>query len=141
MKTVIEKEVAIVELGNLVNKYVKKHVRTPATNDDLEKGYPDVLDAIMDGFLSFDKDGLPVYKLSSPIKNDSGDVTLSELTFKTRIKPLTLADLAKGLNPQTEVFTLQLRMTAYIIGEPLSMLDKFSAYDYDVISQVGSIFS
>jgi hypothetical protein len=141
MKTVIEKEVAIVELGNLVNKYVKKHVRTPATNDDLEKGYPDVLDAIMDGFLSFDKDGLPVYKLSSPIKTDSGDVTLSEVTFKTRIKPLTLADLAKGLNPQTEVFTLQLRMTAYIIGEPLSMLDKFSAYDYDVISQVGSIFS
>lgn len=141
MKTVIEKEVAIVELGNLVNKYVKKHVRTDATNDDLEKGYPDVLDAIMDGFLSFDAEGLPVYKLSSPIKNDKGDISLSEITFKTRIKPLTLADLAKGLHPQNEIFTLQLRMTSYIIGQPIAMLDKFSPYDYDVISQVGSIFS
>lgn len=141
MKTVIEKEIAIAELGTLVNKFVKKHVRVPATNDDLEKGYPDVLDAIMDGFLSFDAEGLPVFKLSSPIKNDKGDVSISEVTFKTRIKPLTLADLAKGLNPQTEVFTLQLRMTAHIIGQPIAMLDKFSAYDYDAISQLGSIFS
>ena len=141
MKTVIEKEVAIAELGDLVNKYVKKHVRTPATNDDLEKGYPDVLDAIMDGFLSFNAEGLPVFKLSSPIKSQEGNVVLDEVTFKTRIKPLTLADLAKGLHPQNEVFTLQLRMTSYIIGQPVAMLDKFSAYDYDVISQVGSIFS
>lgn len=136
-KTVISKEIALNDLEVFVNKFVKK----PVAKEELEETYPDVLDAIMDGYLSFDEAGLPVLKLKDPIKNESGDVAVSEIKFRTRIKPTVLADLAKGLNPQKEVFTLQLRMTAYIIDQPVQMLDKFERYDYDVINQVATVFS
>jgi len=136
-KTVISKEIALNDLEVFVNKFVKK----PVAKEELEETYPDVLDAIMDGYLSFDEAGLPVLKLKDPIKNESGDVAVSEIKFRTRIKPTVLADLAKGLNPQKEVFTLQLRMTAYIIDQPVQMLDKFERYDYDVLTQVAAVFS
>jgi len=136
-KTVISKEVALGELETFINRFVKK----PAPKEELEETYPDVLEAIMDGFLSFKEDGIPVLKLKDPIKLEDGSILIPEINFRTRIKPTTLADLAKGLHPQKEVFTLQLRMTAYIIDQPVSMLDKFERYDYDVINQVSTVFS
>lgn len=137
-KTAVSKEVALTELEQFVNRFVKK----PVAKEEMEETYPDILEAIMDGFLSFDGTGLPVLKLKDPIKfKDSDDVHISEINFRTRIKPTTLADLAKGLHPQKEVFTLQLRMTAYIIDQPVAMLDKFERYDYDVINQVATVFS
>ena len=136
-KTVISKEVALNDLETFINRFVKK----PAPKEELEETYPDVLEAIMDGFLSFKEDGVPVLKLKDPIKLEDGSILIPEINFRTRIKPTTLADLAKGLHPQKEVFTLQLRMTAYIIDQPVSMLDKFERYDYDVINQVSTVFS
>lgn len=136
-KTVLGKDVAINELESFINKYVKK----PCAKEELEATYPDILDAIMDGYVTFDSELVPTLKLKDPIKNESGDVSVSEINFKTRIKPTALADLAKGLNPQKEVFMLQLRMTAYIVGQPVAMLDKFEKYDYDVISQIATVFS
>lgn len=136
-KAVISKEVALKELEQLINRFVKK----PVSNDKLEETYPDILDAIMDGYLSFDGTGVPVLKLKDPIKLEDGSVLHSEINFRTRIKPLTLANIAKGLNPQTEVFMLQLKMTSFIIDKDVEMLDNFSRYDWDVIQQVSSVFS
>lgn len=134
----ISKDVALVELENFVNKFVKK----PVSFDELEDTYPDVLEAIMDGLLVFDENQNPTFKLKYPVKGEeSGNVVLDSLTFKTRIKPTELANIAKGLNPQKEVFTLQLKMTSFIIDQPIAMLDKFERYDYDVISQVASVFT
>lgn len=136
-KAVISKEVALKELEQLVNRFVKK----PVSNDKLEETYPDILDAIMDGYLSFDGTGIPVLKLKDPIKLEDGSILHSEINFRTRIKPLTLANIAKGLNPQTEVFMLQLKMTSFIIDKDVEMLDNFSRYDWDVIQQVSTVFS
>lgn len=136
-KAVISKEVALKELEQLVNRFVKK----PVSNDKLEETYPDILDAIMDGYLSFDGMGVPVLKLKDPIKLEDGSILHSEINFRTRIKPLTLANIAKGLNPQTEVFMLQLKMTSFIIDKDVEMLDNFSRYDWDVIQQVSTVFS
>ena len=135
-KEVVSKEVALSELESFVNSNVKK----PVSIENLEDFYPDVLDAIIDGYLSFE-DGSPIYTLKEPIKNDKGDVSIIEIKFKTRIKPTTLADLAKGLHPQTEAYTLTLRMTSFIIGQPMVMLDKFGRYDFDAISQIATVFS
>jgi hypothetical protein len=137
--TAISKEVALDELEIFINKFVKR----PVSKNKLEKTYPDVLDAVMDGFLSFDEETrMPKYKLKHPIKNDEGTVSLSEINdFKTRIKPSTLASLAKGLHPTEEVFQLQLNMTAYILNQPIAMIDKFERYDYDVLNQIASVFS
>ncbi len=136
-KAVISKEVALKELEQLVNRFVKK----PVSNDKLEETYPDILDAIIDGYLSFDGMGVPVLKLKDPIKLEDGSVLHSEINFRTRIKPLTLANIAKGLNPQTEVFMLQLKMTSFIIDKDVEMLDNFSRYDWDVIQQLAAVFS
>ena len=136
-KTVISKEVALTELEQLINRFVKK----PVPFEELEETYPDILDAIMDGFLYFDGTGVPVLKLKDPIKNDKGDVSVSEINFKTRIKPTTLADIAKGLDLKKEPLMLQLKMVSYIIDQPVQMLDKFERYDYDVISQIATVFS
>jgi len=136
-KAVISKEVALKELEQLINRFVKK----PVSNDKLEETYPDILDAIMDGYLSFDGTGIPVLKLKDPIKLEDGSVLHSEINFRTRIKPLTLANIAKGLNPQTEVFMLQLKMTSFIIDKDVEMLDNFSRYDWDVIQQLATVFS
>jgi len=136
-KTVISKEVALNDLEQFINKFVKK----PVAKEKLEETYPDVLDAIMDGYLSFDTNGVPVLKLKDPIKLEDGSVLHSEINFRTRIKPLTLANIAKGLNPQTEVFMLQLKMTSFIIDKDVEMLDNFSRYDWDVIQQLATVFS
>lgn len=137
MKTVlIDKQVALADLGSFVNANVKR----PVGVEDLEKTYPDILDAIMDGFLTFN-DGAPIYKLKNPIKTDEGNVSVAELSFLTRIHPSTLASLAKGLHPQHEVFALQLKMTAYIIGQPTAFLDKLSKYDYEAVVSISSVFS
>ena len=136
-KAVISKEVALKELEQLINRFVKK----PVSNDKLEETYPDILDAIMDGYLSFDGMGVPVLKLKDPIKLEDGSILHSEINFRTRIKPLTLANIAKGLNPQTEVFMLQLKMTSFIIDKDVEMLDNFSRYDWDVIQQLATVFS
>lgn len=136
-KKVISKEIALKEVHTLITRFVKK----PVPIEKIEETYPDILDAIMDGYLSFDGTGLPVFKLKDPITLEDGTVFISEINFRTRIKPLTLANIAKGLNPQTEVFMLQLRMTSFIIDKDVEMLDNFSRYDWDVIQQVSAIFS
>lgn len=133
----ISKEVALEDLGTFINKFVKK----PVEHNELEETYPDILEGIMDGLVNFNSDGVPVYTLKFPIKAETGEVIYSEINFRTRIKPTTLADLAKGLHPQKEVFTLQLRMTSYIIDKSVIDLDKFERYDYDVINQIASVFS
>lgn len=139
MKTVVSKDVALDDLEKFINKFVKR----PVERNKLEKTYPDVLDAIIDGYLSFDEDtGLPKYKLKDPIKSDSDTVVLSEITdYETRIKPSKLAELAKGLHPQEEVFQLQLKMTAYVLKQNIGMIDKLSRYDYDALNQIASVFS
>lgn len=136
-KTVISKEVALDELEKFVNFYSKK----PFPRVKLEESYPDVLDGIMDGLLSFDDKQVPTYKLRFPIKTEDGaSVVLSEVSFKTRIKPSTKADLSKGLHPMNEVFAIQLNMLSFIIDQTITMIDKFEPYDYDTVSQIAAVF-
>lgn len=134
---VVSKEVALDDLENFVNAFSKK----PVERNKLEESYPDVLDGIMDGFVSFNTDTfVPTLKLKSPILDELKAVAVSEINFRTRISPTTKASLGKGLVIQTDILTYQLRVTANIIDQPLSMLDRFSPYDYDIISQIASVF-
>ena len=136
MSKKITKEVALDDLEKFVNAYSKK----PVERNALEEGYPDVLDAIMEGNLTFDEQQVPKLKLSVPVKNEEGGISLSELDFKTRVKPTDKAALGKGLSNTTDILTYQLRVTAHIIGQPIAMLDRLSPYDYDVVSQVSAVF-
>lgn len=137
MKTVINKEVALEDLTRLVNKYVKR----PDETEKLEEKYPDVLFAIMDGFLIIDENSIPTYKLKDPILTEKGDVYLSEIKFKTRILPSQMTSLAKGLHPINDLYLIQNKMLCEIIDVNVVILDKFSKYDYEALSQISSIFS
>jgi hypothetical protein len=136
-KTVISKEVALKEIETLINRFVKK----PVKFDEIEETYPDILDAIMDGYLSFDGTGIPVLKLKEPVTSESGTVVLETVNFRTRVKPTTLRDLGKGLDLKKDPFGLGIRITAYITDQPEMMVDNYSKYDYGVIDQICSIFS
>ena len=137
MKTVINKEIALEDLTRLVNKYVKR----PDETEKLEEKYPDVLFAIMDGFLSIDENSIPTYKLKDAILTEKGDVYLSEIKFKTRILPSQMTSLAKGLHPINDLYLIQNKMLCEIIDVNVVILDKFSKYDYEALSQILSIFS
>jgi hypothetical protein len=137
MKTVVNKEVALEDLKRLVNKYVKR----PDETEKLEEKYPDVLFAIMDGFLSIDENSIPTYKLKDAILTEKGDVYLSEIKFKTRILPSQMTSLAKGLHPINDLYLIQNKMLCEIIDVNVVILDKFSKYDYEALSQISSIFS
>lgn len=136
-KTVISKEIALKEIEKLINKFVKR----PVEFDKIEETYPDVLEAIMDGYLSFDEKGVPVLKLKEPVKAESGNIVLETINFKTRIKPLTLRDLAKGVDLKRDPLGLPIKQIAYITNQPEVMVDNYGKYDYDVIDQLCSIFS
>lgn len=132
----IDKEVALNDLESFVNKFKKK----PVDRIELEEMYPDALEAIMDGFVSFNEAGVPVYTLKDPIKDDKGEIAITTINFQTRILPTRLAEVAKGLNLQKEALMFQLKITAEIIGKTIGTLDKFSPYDYDAISQIATVF-
>lgn len=134
---VISEDVALNDLELFVNQFVKR----PDPREDLKKKHLDILEAIQDGFLVFDADMNPTLTLKNPIKNDKGEVSISEIKFVTRILPSKLTELAKGLHPVDDLFLLQNKMTGFIISQPVAMLDKFSRYDLDVINQLAAIFS
>lgn len=136
-ETAVSKEVALNDLDSFINQWVKK----PVQKDQLEENYPDILDAIIDGYLSFDENQVPKYKLKTPIKNTDGGIEVSELSFITRIKPTNLANIAKGLDVRVDPLNLQLRMIAHVIGQPVAYLDLLSRYDYDAVSSIASVFS
>lgn len=136
-KTVISKDVALTEIETLINKFVKK----PVSFDKIEETYPDILDAIMCGYLSFNEDGVPVYKLKEPVKTDKGNEALTVINFKTRVKPTAMADIGSGLDMRKDSLKFPLKIIAYITDQPYLMIDNYSRYDYDVIDQVCSVFS
>jgi hypothetical protein len=137
MSKKVEKEVALNDLETFVNKWKKK----PVDSSELEESYPDVLEGIMDGLLVFNEEQVPTYRLKHPIKDDKGEVAVTDITFITRILPSQVAACGSGIDLKKDTLKFQLALTAFVIGKTPKMLDKFSAYDYDVISQVASVFT
>lgn len=111
-------------------------------DDKMQKDYPDILKALQVGLLIFEGDKMvPKYILAEAVTSESGAVVLSEVSFKTRVKPSTQADLADGLKLETQTLKYALRLMAFIIGQPVAMIDNLNRKDYSVIQQVSSVFS
>lgn len=137
-KEVISKEVAIEEIRNFLNKYNR---RQDFSDSKIEEDYPDALEAVQLGLLVFDDKKVPLFTLETPIKDDDNEVVLKQVSFKTRIKPSTKANLAEGIDLRKQAVKYSLNVVAFIIDQPKPMLDKFEPFDYDVIQQVSSVFS
>ena len=112
------------------------------SDEDILSGLSVAKRAVMEGLLSFNEDKEPKFKLKHPVKNDNDEVTLSEITFKTRIFPNDHIRLSKGLNIQKETMAYAMRCTAHLAGLPsVAYLNKLSKYDYTVLQQVGTVFA
>lgn len=133
---VIVEEVAIKELQKYVETFKHEEVEDWKIKDD----YPQLLKALRKGLVEFDKDMKPSYKLAFPIKTDEGNIAVSDITFRTRIKPSDLANITKGLDVPKHQFEFIIRSLCYITGETKTMLDKFDWFDYKVIEQISTVF-
>jgi hypothetical protein len=136
MTEVVSKEIAIKEMQGFVEKWDDQ------TKEDyqIEQDYPQVIKAIQLGLLVIDDEKKPTYSLKSPIKTDEGSVALSEISFRTRIKPDDMVQISKGLNIGQQQIEYTLRCFAYITSQPKAMLNKLEKFDYKVIEQLCTIF-
>lgn len=135
-KTVISEELALKELSLFINKFVKN-----PNSDELAEDYPNILEGITSGRLTFNPDTMvPVYKLEVPVKNDAQEDSVVEVNFRTRIVPSVKADLGDGLNIQKQQAKYALKLIAYIVQQPIKMLDNFSPSDYDVVQELSLVF-
>lgn len=136
-KEVISEEVALNELKSFIHKWVKR----PCKDDQLADEYSDILEAIKSGNLVIDSvTKVPVYTLLDPIKNEDGNISKTTVEFKTRIKPTTKASLAEGLDLKKQVAKYSLIIISHVIGCTVNELDRFEKEDYDVISQIATLF-
>lgn len=134
-KELISEEVALNELEVFINEWSEN----PVAKDKLKESYPMMLEALMSGNLVFENN-LPLYKMVAPVKNDKGEVSISDITFKTRISPVNQANLGKGLNIQLDQLNYVLNCVCYIIGQPKEIVDHFRAKDYNTISEISTLF-
>lgn len=132
----VEKDVAVQEVQDFVKKFDSKEKK----DWQIEQEYPDVLDAVQKGRLVFDSKGVPSLELSEPVFAENGEVALTKVDFKTRIKPSTLSDITKGLDIAKNQYEYSLRCMAYLTGLPKAMFDKLSKVDFKTVEQISSVF-
>ena len=136
MEKVVSKENAIKEIQAFVLKYDERSKE----DWEIENDFAYLLDAVQDGNVIFGEDLKPKLTLKTPIKNEDGEISVSEINFKTRIKPLDLANIMKGVDIAKNNVEYILRAQSYLIMQPKAMLDKFGKFDYKVIEQLSSVF-
>lgn len=132
---VISEEVALNDLELFINEWVEK----PEPKENLKESYPMMLEALMNGNLVLENN-VPIYTMSAPVKNVKGEVSLSEITFRTRISPSNQAGLGKGLNIQLDQLQYALNCISYIINQPIAMIDNFGKRDYNTVREIASVF-
>lgn len=135
MKKVISEEVALNDLEAFINEWVEK----PEPKENLIEAYPMMFEALTNGSLVLENK-IPAYKLIVPVKNDKGEVSVSDISFKTRISPINQANLGKGLEIQKDQLTYALNCICYIIGQPKEIVDHFMKKDYNTVREIASVF-
>lgn len=135
-KDVVAKGVAIKE----IQEFVKKYNYQDKEDFEIEDDYPQMLMAIQKGLLKFDEDSKPKYTLAFPLSSDGGNFNVTEITFRTRIKPSDLSRIMKGIDASKQQFEYILRCLSYLTGEPKAVFDKIEKFDYKVIEQVATVF-
>lgn len=132
---VISEEVALIDLESFVNEWVEK----PEPKDKLAELYPMMLEALVNGSLVLENN-VPIYNLVDPVKNVKGEVSISEITFRTRISPSNQASLGKGLNIQFDQLQYALNCISFIINQPIKIIDNFGKRDYNTVREIASVF-
>ena len=133
-KQVMSEELAVKEIHEYLSNFVDGEI-------NVNENYPKTLDAVMQGRLVFESDLTPVYKLISPLYPDSLENKITELKFKTRIKPTATATLAKGVDLKLDTVRYSLILITHLAGlASMSELDNLSKKDYSFIQEFSPVF-
>lgn len=134
---VVPEEIAIKE----VKDFIEHHQDETISEEQVAIDYKETVRAVMRGLLNIQEYNAPVYKLRDPILDDQGNIVYDSIPFITRIKPLTMAALQKGVDLSKDQLKMVNIMTTYYtqLGS-VALLDKLSKVDYKVIQQVTGLF-
>jgi hypothetical protein len=131
----VAEEVAI----QWVSEFVDLYAMSENTDEDLKDNYPQVIQAVRLGLLTFDNDNATL-TLKDPLKTETGSLALETVQFKTRIPFSEKKKLSSGINIQKDRYEYFGRIMAYTIGQPVAMLDKIKPFDLKVIEQLSTLF-
>lgn len=135
---VISKDVALAELAD----FVEIHLLEEIDDEKLLSDYPQLVTAVIKGMLVLNtEDSSPEFSMLNPIKDDEGEVVLSSITFRTRIKASTQARFLKGKSITTDQGVYMNKIYTYFaqLKSP-RLLDKLCKFDEKVIQQLSALF-
>ncbi len=141
-KTKVDFEVAINEVTVFLKKHMAKQFRRgKMTRDVIEEDYIDVIEAVQDGYLVFEK-GKPVYTLRNPLfaKAENKDLTVKMVNFRSRIKEADRALVMDGLDLEKKRGTYVLKTLSYITQLSMTEVKELEKDDFDVLNQICSVF-
>lgn len=136
LEYVMAEEVAVTEL----TKAVEYHLDRPITEDEVLKSYPDAVVAMQRGLLIFNEEMVPHLKLREAIKNSDNEDSITDIKFITRVVASVQQNLGKGIDLQKDSLKFANKCTAYIISQPVAMLDRFCKSDFGTIQQLAGLF-
>jgi len=127
--------------------YKKTKVKLTMTGSDVEpadnkadnKAEMAIVESIMAGDLVINEDMTMDYKLSFPIKNDSGSVELSSLSLKPRLTAFEVQKATKGINTD-EPFKLFTGYIHVLSGEVRGIINKLDSLDFSLLQKIVGYF-
>lgn len=134
---VIPLDLAVIEMAKFVAFHEDEDEKT---SEEIQEKYPQAIKALVSGNLVFNDDYVPVYNLVNPILNDDKEVSYKEIKFRTRIYPLDLARITKGMQVSKEQMLYIVKCISYVSGMPEAIVNKLSKKDYKVVEQVSTVF-
>ncbi len=132
----ISEEIAVKELQEFVEKY---NYNEKSESEIIEE-YPMVLRAVKEGLLIFDDELKPIYTLKYPLILKDDDLSVKEIKFKTRIKPLELKRIAGNPQVTKNQQFFALKCLEFLTGCSIGEINEFEKYDYQVIEQISTVF-
>lgn len=137
----VAREVAMEELTKFLKIHLPKEFKRGTMNEEkIEEEYLDVLEAIEDGNLIFDEFKKPVYNLVSPLKNSEDVISVSEVTFRSRIKGADKTVLMNGIDPKKQLGDYMIKVISYMTQLPANLVKKLEKEDFEVLNQICSVF-
>ena len=142
MSKKVETSVAIKEVTNFLKQHkVKEFRRKKMTEAKIKKDYEDVIEAVEDGLLIFEK-GVAIYDLRNPLCNAKGEEVVKDkkVKFRARVRPSDKLNVLNGINIEQQhgdYVKSQLSLASQL---ELAYVEMLSSEDYDVITQIASVF-
>jgi hypothetical protein len=140
--TKVAHDVVMKELVEFLKKHkAKEFRRNKITKDSIEEDYVDVIEAMEDGLLIFEK-GKPIYTLRDPLFSKSEDKALvvKTVSFRARIKEADRALIMDGLDLEKKRGTYVLKTLSYITKLSMIEVKELEKDDFDVLNQICSVF-